>query len=314
MNKFFNHIFLTILMCGFYLLQGCSSLPFDSNINSQPFRPEMPKLTNVKVALVLGGGGAKGLAHVGVIEELEKAGIYPDLLVGCSAGALVGALYGDKGDIKKTKAVLLQSKTVNFMDFALSALPFGIVKGKSMHRFLKEHLVARDFHQLKIPLISVATNLQFGNLTVFGQGPLIEPLKASAAYPGGFLPVKIGGQYFVDGGVANPVPVEVARRAGAQFVIAVDISEDLTESPPNHLLGIVKRSLEISYIHQSRHSVKNADIVLNVPFKDIGSFTDKKNDSIYEAGRKTALQMIPEIKQKMALQKERAINNHLSFQ
>ncbi|MFN7709789.1 MAG: patatin-like phospholipase family protein [Holosporales bacterium] len=280
-------------------LQGCATLPWKGV--DQPLL-DMPRkaIPQAEVALVLGGGGAKGLAHVGVIEVLKKEGIEPDLIVGCSAGAIVGALYADQPQVPRLKDLLLEMKRENLLKMSLASLPFGLSDGGELRAFLNEHLKAKRFEDLKIRLAVVATGLDSGDLVTFATGPIEPAVRASAAFPGVFSPVEIQARPFVDGGVANPVPVEVARTLGAQFVIAVDLSSSLTDNIPNHLLGVMKRSLEISYLHQSRMAHAQADVVIKIPTKDVGTFDDTANGYLYELGRTTAYRMLPILRRKLA--------------
>jgi NTE family protein len=289
--------FQFVLVC--FLLTGCTSLEFSRAPGK--YHPKIPDFHDIKVAFVLGGGGAKGLAHVGVLEELNDAGIRPDLIVGCSAGAIVGALYADNPDISRLKNLLMEKKREHLLDISLSYLPYGISKGGALKQFLTENLQAKTFEQLKIPFVSVATSLEFGDLVLFGTGELEPAIRASAAFPGVFHPVRINGHYFVDGGVVNITPVEIAKRMGAQFIIAVELDNQLTDTPPNHLIGIIKRCLEISLSHQGHQASKDADFVIKVPFKGVGLFDDHLNGKIYNLGRQIARQTIYELKQKIAV-------------
>lgn len=278
-------------------LIGCATLEYTSQKSC--YHPPLPQLENVNVALVLGGGGAKGLAHVAVIEELQSAGIYPDLIVGCSAGAIVGALFADKPNIYYVKSLLFEKRREHFLDVSLYNIPFGLSNAAALQEFLTEHLRSKKFEELKIPFVAVATSLEFGDLVAFGSGELEAPVRASAAIPGVFLPVKINGGYFVDGGVANPVPVCIARKLGAKFVIAVDLSGQLSTNLPSHVFGVLQRSLEIHYLHHSRAACEQADYVIKLPFQDIGTFEDGHNDKIYDIGRVAARKAIPFIKEKL---------------
>ena len=249
----------------------------------------------IKIALVLGGGDSKGLAHVGILHELEEAGITPDLIVGCSSGALVGALYADQPDSNYIKKILLPLKQAHLLDFSFFGSQFGIVKGALLDKFLKKNLLTDSFESLKIPLVVVATDLITGELVEFGSGSLSSSLKASAAFPGIFKPVSYLGRYFVDGGAINPVPVNVAKKCGAQIVIAVDIGEKLSRKKPSHLFGVIKRSIEISYTELARLSAKEADVLIALNFRDIGMFNDAHNEAIYIAGREAGQKAIPDI-------------------
>ena len=283
---------LCILAC--LCLFSCTTLNYSEY--NECYEPPLPAVKEINIALVLGGGGAKGLAHVGVIEELVNAGIHPDLIVGCSAGSIVGALYADNPDIYYVKELLFDKRRKHFLELSIEHFPYGLSNGAALHRFLAHHLQAQTFEELQIPFIAVATSLEFGNRVSFGTGELVKPVRASAAIPGVFLPVKINGGYFIDGGVADPVPVKVARDLGAKFIIAVDLSGCLAKSMPKHLFGVLQRSLEIHYLHHSHASCAHADYVIKIPFEDIGTFDDCRNNDIYQLGRDTAGKAIPEIR------------------
>lgn len=250
-----------------------------------------------KIALVLGGGACKGLAHVGVIRELEEAGIHPDLIVGCSSGALIGALYADDPDIDRLEDLLLDLKRKDLLDFSLFSSRFGVVKGNSLQSFLHENLGAHFFDGLKIPLVVVATDLHTGELVELGAGPLIPALCGSSAVPGVFKPVSYLGRFLVDGGAVDPVPVRIAKKYGAQVIIAVDVGERLSDNEILHFFGIVKRGLEISYRQLSKEAAREADVILQMNFQGLGMFSDHQNREIYEHGRAKAREFLPRIEQ-----------------
>ena len=265
------------------ILSACSQMQFDPS--HHPYTPALPAQDNIDVAFVLGGGGAKGIAHVGVMEELLNASIAPDLIVGCSEGSIVGSLYADSLNITGVRDVLLPQERETLLNISLNFLPFGISDGGNLNTFLETHLKARHFEELKLPFISVATNLQFGDMTAMGRGPLIPAVRASSAFPGVFTPVSIEGQYFVDGGVANSVPAETARLMGAKFIIAIELDAGLPDSAPTNALGILRRCLQISLHHQSRLALTEADYVIRVSLPDIGTFDSGQNQMVYERGR-----------------------------
>lgn len=284
------------------VLTGCTAL----NLNSDApvYDPVLPRYDNIKIAVVLGGGGAKGLAHVGVLEELTAAGIKPDLIVGCSAGAIVGALYADDSDLMRIKQLLLKIGRNDLVDISLINLPYALSNGIALKKFLQENLKAKTFEQLRIPFATVATNLKTGQLTTFSTGNLEQAIRASAAFPSVFLPVNIHNNYFVDGGVANTVPVEVARKMGADFVIAVNLGDQLPDETPSNVLGILKRSLEISYLHQGRLVTQSADHVISVPLATVGTFQEGMNPHIYQKGVNAARTNMFQIKQKLLAQQQ----------
>ena len=285
------YIIFALLLCA-----GCSSMKLTQS-DPEPIPQFQLPAQQVKVALVLGGGGSKGLAHVGVLHELERAGIHPDLIVGCSSGAVIGALYADQPHVERLEGLMVNLKRSDVLDFSLFSSPFGVVKGFLLRSFLKENLKARKFEQFQIPFIAVATDLSTGELIELGGGEIIPAVHASAAVPGIFDPVKYLGRYLVDGGVADPVPAGVAKRHGAQVIIAVDVGQDLSSKEPYHFFGVAKRSMEICYRKLSEQVTRDADVVLRMNFQDLGMFSDRYNQEIYRDGRATARAMLPEIQQ-----------------
>lgn len=254
---------------------------------------------HIKVALVLGGGGSKGLAHVGVLKELEQAGIYPDLIVGCSSGSVIGALYADQPNVSRLEELLIGLKRSDFMDFSLFASKFGVVKGKLFKGFLEQNIKAKEFSELHIPFIAVATDLKTGELVEFSGGEIISPIMGSSAVPGVFHPVFYKGRYLVDGGVVDPIPVRVAKKYGAHIIIAVDVGEDISDKEPSHFFDVVRRGLEISHRKLSERVTQDADVVIRMSFQGLGMFSDSYNQEIYDHGRKMARLMLPEIEQKI---------------
>ncbi len=265
---------------------GCCTNRITFSKQHNPYIPKTTDFKQKKLALVLGGGGAKGFAHLGVLEELSRAGIQPDVIIGCSSGSIVGALYADNQDIQALKDLLLSCKKSDVIELSSFEWPYGVYNKNKLQAYLDKNLRAKNFADLKIPFVATAVNLQYGNLTAFSEGDLIPAILASAAFPGAYAPVQIGDQYFVDCAVADPVPVRLAKELGFETVIAVNIAEQLPTSAPNHGLGVLKRSLEIAYINQSKFAVEQADVVIDFAFKDIGLFTDEYNHYLYEEGKK----------------------------
>jgi len=251
----------------------------------------------VSLALVLGGGGAKGLAHLGAIEELERAGIRPDLIVGCSSGAIAGALYADEPDLRESVKTLISLRKGELLDYAYMNPVFGIVNGESLHNWMKKLLNAKTFEELKIPLIVVATDLLTGDVLEFSSGDLASSVHASCAVPGIFKPVFLYGRYCIDGGAAAPIPVEIAKKYGASKVIAIDLSERLSQESPKHLFSVTARSLEIAYRKFIEQSLAQADLAIRMNFDDLGAtFRDDLNEWLYEQGRLVIQEHLPTIR------------------
>lgn len=288
---------LSVALLTAFALSGCTNLKFSKS--KHPYTPPAALLKHKKLALVLGGGGAKGMAHVGVLEELEKSGIRPDVIIGCSAGAIVGSLYAANPDSQALKDLVLPGKKSDVIQLSTEGWPYSIYSRQQLAAYLRQHLHQHDFAQLKIPLIVTATNLQFGTTAAFGQGDVIDAVIASAALPGAFAPVKIADQYFVDCSVADPVPVRLARSLGFEVVVAVNIAEQLSDKEPNNLFGVMQRSIEIAYINQSKYSVEGADVIIDFEFKNMGLFTDAYNQYLYDQGLLAGKKAVPLIKKKL---------------
>jgi len=182
-----------------------------------------------KVGLALGSGSARGWAHIGVIRTLLDAGIKPDVLCGCSIGALVGAAYadGDLDDLERWASGLAWKDVVGLMDVGFAG---GLIKGDKLISFFERHFVDKDFSALPLPFACVATDLASGREIWLKEGSVAAAVRASIALPGLFAPVNRDGRLLVDGGLVNPVPVSLCRALGADIVIAVDLGSDLVGS------------------------------------------------------------------------------------
>lgn len=179
-----------------------------------------------KIGLALGSGSARGWAHIGVIRALEEAGIVPDLVCGCSIGALVGAAYadGDLDALERWVTGLRWQDVVGLLDPSLSG---GLIKGDKLIAFFERHFVDKDFTALPLPFACVATELATGREIWLKEGSVAAAVRASIALPGLFAPVQHDGRLLVDGGLVNPVPVSLCRALGAEIVIAVDLGSDI---------------------------------------------------------------------------------------
>ena len=178
-----------------------------------------------RIGLALGGGAARGWAHIGVIRELEKAGVKPDIVCGTSIGALVGAVYaaGDFEKFEKWVLALNVSEIISYLDVSLSS---GLLKGDRLMEFFRRDFKDHKIEELKIPFAATATSLSSGAEIWLQEGSALDAVRASIALPGLFTPVIHNETVLVDGGLVNPVPVSLARALGADIVIAVDLNSD----------------------------------------------------------------------------------------
>ena len=183
------------------------------------------------VALVLGGGGPRGFAHVGVIKVLEEAGIVPDLIVGSSVGAMVGAAYAGGMKAAELEREALDLDVIRF--FELRMLGGGKARGGVTQRWVNERVGGRPLEALPMPLVVTAKRVRDGQLVLFNRGDTGLAVRASAASPETFEPVTIGAEDYIDGDEASPVPIRAARTLGARLVIAVDVSAYPETTPPD---------------------------------------------------------------------------------
>ncbi|MDO8905494.1 patatin-like phospholipase RssA [Hydrogenophaga sp.] len=180
----------------------------------------------LRVGLALGSGSARGWAHIGVIRALEEAGVCPDLVCGTSIGALVGAAYA-AGELERLESWVLGLQIGDVVGFADVSLSAGLLKGDRLMQFFRNHFVDRPLEHLQVPFAAVATSLQTGEEVWLRSGSTLDAVRASIALPGIFTPVRREGLLLVDGGLANPIPVSLARAMGADIVIAVDLGSDI---------------------------------------------------------------------------------------
>lgn len=280
------------------LLSGCIARKPDIQIPATP--PPARKIDHPDVALVLGGGGARGFAHVGVIEELEKNHIPVNLIVGTSAGSLVGALYADDPNAKHLAYKMNGANKSNLIDMSLLHPFLGLITGNDLQRFYIKHLQAHDFRDLKIPFIAVATDFGTGKPVELKSGPIAPAVNASAAIPLAFRPVRMYGRTFVDGGVTDNVAADIARKYHPKLIIAVDINRNIVRLMPGNSFSILSRTYDITSSYLTAKTVKQADIVLYPDVRQIGTFDDGDRDFLIAAGKKVADKAMPLIKKEMA--------------
>ena len=194
-------------------------------------RFEMPSGPPPKVAIVLGSGGPRGFAHIGVLKVLEENGVRPDLIIGSSVGAMVGALYAAGMSAAQLEKLAHQLNVMEFF-FELGVLRGNPASGMAVQSYVNGKLGDRPIEALQIPFAAAATRVSDGRLALFNRGDTGLAVRASGASPGQFAPVRIGSETYVDGDEAAPVPILAARALGARLVIAVDVSAYLADTPP----------------------------------------------------------------------------------
>ncbi|HRA91265.1 MAG TPA: patatin-like phospholipase family protein, partial [Acinetobacter sp.] len=218
------------------------------------------------VALVLGSGGARGYAHIGVIEVLEQQGIHPDFIVGTSAGSIVGSIYASGKTAAELHDIALNLKPNDVRDVDVSLK--GFFNGQKVENYINRQVNNTPLQNLKIPMYVVATELKNGEKTVFNYGNTGQAVRASTAIPSMFVPTKIGDTEYVDGGLVSPVPVQVARDLGADIVIAVDILAQPIHTETSNVWGLFNQNINIMQGRLAEEELKNADIVIQPDLKE----------------------------------------------
>lgn len=261
-----------------------------------------------KVGIALGGGGARGFAEVGVLRVLEQERIPIDMVAGTSVGSLIGALYCDNGSVVDLEFTSVKVEAEDLFDYStLSIFSGGFVKGERLEAFLEANLKHKNIEAFRIPFAAVAVELRTGGTTAFLQGNAARAVHASAAIPGVFVPVQIEGRTYVDGGVADPVPVDVVRRMGAEVVIAVPISRGVPSKTPQNPIEISLQTVAImaSEIEQCR--LHEADVVIAPDVGTVGFDDFSKKRQLFEAGMKAAREALPRIREAIAAKTRRVI-------
>ncbi|WP_407307520.1 patatin-like phospholipase family protein [Acinetobacter sp.] len=239
------------------------------------------------VALVLGSGGARGYAHIGVIQVLEQQGIHPDFIVGTSAGSIVGSIYASGKTANELRDIALNMKAHDVRDIKLDIK--GFFDGKKVENYVNQQVNNTPLELLKTPMYVVATELKEGKKVVFNYGNTGQAVRASVSIPSMFVPTKIGEDEYVDGGLVSPVPVNVARDLGADIIIAVDILAQPIHTETNNVWGLFNQNINIMQNHLAREELKHADIVIQPDLREKAHIFDVKGrEMTIRAGKKAA--------------------------
>jgi NTE family protein len=272
------------------LLSGCALL------GEKPTPPPAP--APVKIGLALGGGAARGFAHIGVIKALEAQGIVPDIIVGTSAGAVVGALYASGLSGFELQKVALDIDEAQIGDWSLPDR--GVFKGEALQNFVNRAVANRPLEKLPRNFSVVATDLKSGESVLFRTGNTGMAVRASSAVPGVFQPVSINGHEYVDGGLVSPVPVRAARSLGANFVIAVDISVNPRDARTSSTLGVMLQTFAIMGQSISRYEKAEADIVIRPITAELPATDFAGRHRAVLEGEKAAAAAMADIKDRLA--------------
>lgn len=253
----------------------------------------------VKVGLALGGGFARGIAHFGVLQALYEHQVQIDFVAGTSAGSLVGAMFCAGLD-----PWLMQRAAERMNWRALVRLKLrrdGLLDSEGLERFLLGNVGDLQFEELKLPFVATATDLNTGEEVLLTEGRIATAVRASCAFPGIFLPVRLNGRTLVDGGLVNNVPTSVVRRMGADVVVAVDLNRPSEEQrPPRNLLHIMLYSLALVQRPQILKQLQEADVVIQPDLSAYGVIELERVQDMVEIGREAVRAAIPQIRAAIA--------------
>lgn len=275
-------------------LAGCQTAPVPPPPAPQPPKPPARP---PRVGLALGGGAARGFAHIGVIQVLEEAGIRPDMVVGTSAGSLVAALYASGKNGAELARLALAMDESAITDWAFPGR--GLIRGEGLARYVRDNTGGRTIEQLPMPLGIVATDLDSGEGTLFQRGDLGTAVRASSAVPAVFQPVRIGTREYVDGGLVSPVPVRFARQMGAELVIAVDISTTPDGNPTGDMMRLLLQTFAIMGRSINRFELKEADVVLRPKLRGQSSADFTQRRQTIDAGREAATAALAQLRERL---------------
>lgn len=271
---------------------------------ANPQRRAIPRPSSRKFGLVLGSGAARGFAHIGVIKAFEEAGLRPDLIVGTSAGALVGAISAAGISAPQMEETAVRVRDIEIIDFETGSKR-GMVVGDSLQRFVNAVARGRSIESLPIPFAAIATQLRNGELTMLQRGDLGLAVRASCSVPGVFIPAKIADVEYVDGALVSPVPVRAARQLGAELVVAVDVGSATINANPMGTYEQVMHAFEIMGRSLAALESEQADVLIRPDTRSIPSTDFTSRAALIAIGYATGKRFAPVVAEKLAQMKAR---------
>ncbi|MBD1371402.1 patatin-like phospholipase family protein [Hazenella sp. IB182357] len=251
-------------------------------------------MSRPKIGLALGSGGARGIAHFGVVKVLQEAGISFDFIAGSSMGSIVGVLLANGADMDLCGKLIGQLKVPNWID--LSMPKKGFIQGVRIKELIRLLTHEKNLEQLEIPTAVVATDLQNGERVIFTEGPIDEAVRASISIPGVFEPVYHQGRILTDGGVIDRVPISVVRDMGADFVIAVDVIPRVHEAKIENIFDVMTQTLSIMQREILSQQMLTADFLFHPHVGDFSATSFRKSEVLIERGRVEAEKHITQLK------------------
>lgn len=293
-----------------FLVSGCTGKKETPVVIEQPtaviepapvFIEKAPTYVYIKpkVALVLGGGAARGFAHVGVLRALEQEKIPIDMIVGTSVGSLIGAIYASTPNSFELEWTSFLLEKDDLFDFSILSSSRGPVKGEKLEQFVNTKIPVRNIEKLKIPFYAVAADLNTGEPVIFSSGSVSKAVRASCSIPGVFIPLSYKNRQLIDGGVLGNIAPEVARKNGANLVIVVSIGKSVHNKDTDNILSITLQAIAIMSNKIDSYKAKEVDVLITPEVGDVGTtdFTQKKR--CVQAGINAAMKAMPEIKRRL---------------
>ncbi|NBQ91417.1 MAG: patatin-like phospholipase family protein [Betaproteobacteria bacterium] len=250
-----------------------------------------------RLCLALGGGAARGFAHIGVIQVLEESGIKPHCVAGTSAGSLVAALYASGLNGTELAKLALRMDESAITDWSFPGR--GVIRGEALARYVRQQTQGKLIEQLPMPLGIVATDLDSGQGVLFRRGDLGQAVRASSAVPAVFQPVRIANREYVDGGLVSPVPVRYAREMGAEMVVAVDISTQPDGQPTSDPFSLLLQTFSIMGRSINQFELREADVVVRPALAGVSSADFTARQKAIQAGRQAALLQLASIRERV---------------
>ena len=290
-----------IVLIWIMVLLGCASAPQQpAPVAAEPAGTTPVVRIPPRIGLALGGGAARGFAHVGVIQALEAHGIRVDLVVGTSAGSLVAALYASGRTGAELQRLAESMEEAEITDWSLPIFSRGVLRGEALARYVNTQVGAKPIEAMPLPLGIVATDLASGQGILFQRGDTGTAVRASSSVPAVFQPVRISGREYVDGGLVAPVPVGYTRRMGAELIVAVDISSPPEANASADTLQILLQTFSIMGKSINQFELGGADLVIRPALAGMKGADFGARKRAIEAGRAAMLQQIPRLKQLIA--------------
>jgi len=278
------------------VVMGCAHTPSPvaTSLSAEIVQPSVKRLP--KLGLALGGGAARGFAHIGVIQALEEAGIFPEILAGTSAGSVVAALYASGKNGQALQKIAVSMDEASFSDWQLPFFKPGLLKGEALSKFISVQVDARQIQDLPLMLGIVATDLHNGQGVLFRRGDIATAVRASSAVPAIFQPVIIAGREYVDGGLVSPVPVGYVQQMGAELVIAVDISSDPEGNQAKDTFQVLMQTFAIMGKSINAFELKGADVVVRPVMHGVSGISFASRLDTIAQGRQAMTMQLPKLR------------------